>query len=285
MQSNRNIIQFKGSANLPSKNGYVSLWRDIKKQPWYSNSECLAVFTHIMISATSKPATYNRKGAVCELMPGEFVTTYQELADQFDLDKSKVRRIIETFEKNGQITKSQLSVGKINKGLKLSLKGWDKWQNNTNFSDTQTDTQTDTPEVTYLKGLTTHADTHPDTQTDTVLNNKVINNNKYTCKNSDEFSPEVKSQIPNQEIVKLFGEILPALPQPKKLTAARLKSIRARHVNDLKSDLENWRKYFTYVRDNCSWMVNGQYNITFDYLIKQSNFQNILEGAKNDRNA
>lgn len=163
---------------VPSKNGFVMAWRDMRMQPWYSNPDCVAVFTHIMLSATSKPLTYNRKGAVCQLAPGDYVTTYDELGAQFGLDKSTVRRIIANFIKNGQITKKLIAVNRINKGFVVSLTGWDKWQNNDVLADTLPDTRPDTWNVTNIKGLSTYADTLPDTLPDTVLNNKVINNIK-----------------------------------------------------------------------------------------------------------
>ena len=106
---------------------------------------------------------------------------------------------------------------------------------------------------------------------------------KDTCQNSNEFLPAESQKIPYQEIVDLFGKYLSSLPQPKKLTEARRKAVKARHINDLKGKVQNWERYFKYISENCKWMASGEYNIDFDYLIKQSNFIQILEGAKNDR--
>ena len=135
-------------------------------------------------------------------MPGDFVTTYEELGAQFNLDKSKVRRIIGKFVKNGQVTKRIIATNKINKGIIISLTGWNKWQNNSDLSDTwndtQSDTQSDTSRVANIKGskpyADTQADTLPDTQADTVLNNKV-NNNKVINNKKSLGAPRKKNNV------------------------------------------------------------------------------------------
>ena len=42
----------EGQQAMPSKNGFVTVWRDIQKQPWYKSPEHVAVFLHILTSAT-----------------------------------------------------------------------------------------------------------------------------------------------------------------------------------------------------------------------------------------
>lgn len=272
----------KGQQAMPSKNGFITVWRDIKKQPWYKSPEHLAIFMHILTSATHQHRSVDFKGVPVSLLPGQFITTYKKLAETFGIEsESKVRRIVNKFIKLDQITKANLKKGRTDIGLILTINNWEKWQK----ADTPSDTPSDTPKVAYLKGLNGSADTHADTPSDTLNNNDINNKlvSKDTCQNSEEFSPAQLPKVPHQEIINLFGEILPSLPQPKKLTAARQKSIRARHMNDLKADVNNWRKYFTYIRDNCQWMLSGQYNVDFDYVIRQSTFVKILEGAKDDR--
>lgn len=179
MTETARVIKFeRGRPEMPSKNGYVMAWRDIKNQSWYGNPECLAVFMHIMLSATSKPKEYNRKGVDLMLKAGQFATSYEDIAEVFDLHKSKVRRFINMFVKSGQLTKSVITQGRINKGLLLSFTNWNKWQKPLENADTQADTQTDTRKPAPVKVSRIHADTQADTQADTVLNNNDLNNNK-----------------------------------------------------------------------------------------------------------
>jgi len=92
-----------------------------------------------------------------------------------------------------------------------------------------------------------------------------------------------QQKVPYDEILNLYHTILPSLPRVKVKTESRLKSMKARHITNLNSNLENWEGYFTHIRDNCTWMLSGQYSIDFDYVITQKNYVKILEGTKNDR--
>ena len=89
--------------------------------------------------------------------------------------------------------------------------------------------------------------------------------------------------IPYDAIINLYHECLPALPRIKVKTDSRMKAMKARHINELNSNLENWEGYFTHIANNCQWMVSGQYSIDFDYVIKLKNYVSIIEGAKSDR--
>lgn len=279
-----NIKQSKKA--MPSNNGFVILWRDVNKQDWSEESLPYAVFTKLLTYVQHKPYITEVNGIQIPLQAGEYAMSWVEVIALFKeiKDKSHARRIIKRFTSLNQVYTREVKKGGVNYGFVIGFTGWKKWQN----GDTPLDTPLDTPKPANLKALEGGYDTPRDTPRDTQRNNNDFNNNKErvskdTCKNSDEFSPVEVQIIPYQEITELFAKCLPALPQPKKLTAARRKSVKARHLNDLKSKLENWEKYFNYIRENCSWMVSGEYNVNFDYVIKQSNFQNVLEGAKNDR--
>lgn len=273
---------------MPSENGYVNLWRDINKQSWASDALMYGLFTRLLTMVQHQAYTVDYKGISVALQPGEYVTDYATLADMFAQirDKRHARQLIEKFVKLGQMQTREIKKNNRFCGLIIGFSGWKKWQN----LSTPTGTPTGTPKAPNLKALDGGISTPTGTQFGTHINNNGLNNNKDlvskdTCQNSGEFSPEKPKiqKTPIKEIVQLFGEILPSLPQPKKITPARQKSLRARHVNDLKSDIDNWRKYFTYIRDNCSWMLSGEYNIDFDYVIRSANFQKIAEGARNDK--
>ncbi len=164
----------KGQQAMPSKNGFITVWRDIQKQPWYKSPEHLAIFMHILTSATHQHRSVDFKGVPVSLLPGQFITTYKKLAETFGIEsESKVRRIVNKFIKLDQITKANLKKGRTDIGLILTINNWEKWQK----TDTPSDTPSDTPKVAYLKGLNGSADTHADTPSDT-LNNNDINNIK-----------------------------------------------------------------------------------------------------------
>ena len=57
-----NIYQFKGKDSMPSKNGYVNLWRDINEQPWSSDELIYGVFVKLMTTVQHKPYSTEFKG-------------------------------------------------------------------------------------------------------------------------------------------------------------------------------------------------------------------------------
>ena len=118
------------------------------------------------------------------------------------------------------------------------------------------------------------------------INHKPLTiNHKPDIKDScDLQSPKSKvSNVPYDAIINLYHSILPALPSVKIKTEARKKALKARHINELNSNLENWEGYFKHIANNCQWMLGGQYSINFDYLITLKNYVSIIEGAKSDR--
>jgi len=87
----------------------------------------------------------------------------------------------------------------------------------------------------------------------TTNNNRNNNrsNNRYKSEKPHEVlsSPPVK-QCPVTEIINLYHEVLPFLPQCKKITSARRAAIRQRHFEDMERSLEIWRDYFEFVKDS-----------------------------------
>lgn len=280
--------------------GFVLQHQSIDDQTWSEDPHCMLVAQYIIRKATYSPHTRLYGKHSVDLQIGQFVTSYLNLAKLSTVyalyktsknpdasAKSAIGRVLNTLTEDGFLSKVVLGEGKHQCSV-ITLKNWGKFQsNNVSFLKTKDETQEKTQETQLQQGVEgvskTNNETLSESNTNKVLKQQERIVSKDTCQNSGEFSPAEVQKIPYQEIVELFATCLPALPQPKKLTDARRKAIKARHTNDLKSKVENWERYFNYIRENCSWMISGEYNINFDYVIKQSNFQNILEGAKNDR--
>lgn len=89
-----------------------------------------------------------------------------------------------------------------------------------------------------------------------------------------------------ESVVSLYHEILPEMPRVEKITSKREKSIMARHKGDFNSDIENWRGYFEYIRDNCKWVMGkreGKKQNSIDLLIREDTVVSVMEGQFNDR--
>ena len=88
------------------------------------------------------------------------------------------------------------------------------------------------------------------------------------------------SKCPHEEIVELYHIALPMCPIVKKLTAERRKYLRERWKDH--SDLSWWKRFFEHVASSKKLTGAsgrpGAYPTDFDWLIKENNFQRVIEG-------
>jgi hypothetical protein len=87
---------------------------------------------------------------------------------------------------------------------------------------------------------------------------------------------------PHQEIIKLYHEILPALPQVRVWTPKRQKMLKARWLSSKEyQDLEWWKQFFVFVRDDCPHLTgknDRQWTADLEWLCKEENFVKTVEG-------
>lgn len=115
-------------------------------------------------------------------------------------------------------------------------------------------------------------------------NHKPLTTNQEPILNTLVIPTEVTS-VPVQEIVELFNQIFPELPQVQKISDSRRKSVRQRWLQNIElQSLESWDKFFKYIRGS-DWLMgrvaskSGQsFGLTFDWIFNPSNFIKIYEG-------
>lgn len=178
--TDRIISHNSNDSNPRSGNGYIALWRDIEKQPWYKNHEQKAVFIHLLLKAAYKPCTIAFKGVQVNILQGQCVTSLNELSRELNISLDKVRRAIESFKKLGQVSTVLVGSG-TNKRTVYTLRNWVKFQSNSSENDhtltaTQNHTQNHTPNTAEIKGLDGNDHTQNHTQNHTLT--ATHNNNK-----------------------------------------------------------------------------------------------------------
>jgi hypothetical protein len=165
---------------MPSKNGYIKLWRDIKKQSfWKKDLEAKSIFIELIMAAqhTQKQTTY--KGKTIELREGQLIISRTELGEAAGVDSdSKVHRCLEKFAKLDIITKSNVKHKGHFIGQIITLNNWEKWQN----IEQPTEQPIERSEVAYLKGLSSGCEQQSESPTEQHSNN--VSNNK-DIKDSD----------------------------------------------------------------------------------------------------
>lgn len=97
---------------------------------------------------------------------------------------------------------------------------------------------------------------------------------------------------PQQEIVALYHEILPANPRMKVWDGARADALRARWREDAKrQNLDYWRRFFKHVAASpfLTGRTEGSNGRPFlpglDWLVKSANFAKVIENRYHDRAA
>lgn len=115
-------------------------------------------------------------------------------------------------------------------------------------------------------------------------------NESSSCQNSNEFPrseeslpPKKIDHTPYVKIINLYHEVLPWFNSVRRYDSLK-DNIRARHKT-IKNGIDGWKSYFEYIRDNCKWMYSGDYGSAnkLSYIVNKSNFEDILNGGKDDR--
>lgn len=98
---------------------------------------------------------------------------------------------------------------------------------------------------------------------------------------------KARSDVPYQQIIDLYHEILPELSRVAKLTATRRSHIRARWEGKDAEDLADWRAYFERVHSSRFLLGlvppapgrSKAFKASLDWLINEANFMKVLEGT------
>lgn len=113
--------------------GWIKLHRKILDNPVVmKDSAHFAVWAYLLLNAThaEHPALF--KGQRIMLQPGQLITGSISIAEKLKLNESKVRRVLNDFQNDGQIDKQT-----SNKNSLISVINWDLYQK----SDGQIDVQ------------------------------------------------------------------------------------------------------------------------------------------------
>lgn len=106
-----------------TSSGYIKLYRTIKDQPWYQDSEAVHLFMHLLIEASHTERQYIVKGDLITIQPGQFLTGRKQLSLNTGINESKVQRLLKLFEKCGQIEQQTNNTNRC-----ISIVNWDKYQ-------------------------------------------------------------------------------------------------------------------------------------------------------------
>lgn len=110
--------------------GWIKLFRSIQKKGWYSDSEYVHLWIHLLISANHKGKEFFFNGQIITLNEGQFVTGRKQLAAVTGIKESKIERILKCFESEQQIEQQTNSRNRV-----ISIRSWNVYQKNEQQTD------------------------------------------------------------------------------------------------------------------------------------------------------
>ncbi len=139
-------------------NGWICLPRSLTEWEWYKNPVVKSLFFHCMLRANYKDARFEGM----EIKRGEFVTSYQHLAEETGLSVMQVRTALKKLQSSGEIT-----VNSTNRFTRVTLCNYSLYQ-----------------DVYMLEQQSDNVPPTNDYHTGNKRITPINNNNKYNNKNN-----------------------------------------------------------------------------------------------------
>jgi len=239
--------------------GWIKLHRAISQSSIADNPELLALWIHMLVSASHTARRQPVGNQLVELLPGQFVYGRDKFSLKTGLSIAKLRASVLLLEKMNQIT-----IKTTNKFSIISITNWSLYQlDNQQTASTQpTDNQ--------------------QTTTDKNVNN--LNNVKNSMPESSTPAPvDSPLNCPHQAIIQIYHDKLPELPRVLDTTwkgSSREKDLQARLRHDKRHQtLDFWEAFFDGVARSKFHLGENERSWRADlgWLVKRANFDKMVE--------
>ncbi|WP_104210425.1 replication protein [Pectobacterium brasiliense] len=182
------------------RNGYIPLYRSIRKKPWAKDVYLRTLWENLLMDAARKPYTANFKGHTWQLQPGQLVTTSDDLGlllcDRSAKPTSRhaVERMLAFFQKEEMISVSTVH----RKGTLITILNYseyaEKIDNLPAHNDAHNDAHNKPSNGAALSGVPAHNDAHYPAHHEQEGNNKNIK--PFTSENSNESPDTPPKKLP-----------------------------------------------------------------------------------------
>lgn len=144
---------------MDNKGGFICLWRSLLDNPIWFNStpEQALIMITLLLMANWKEQKYDIYGKIITLKPGQFITSYSEIAKLTGMGVSvrNVRTGIDRFEKLGFLTREVTRRGSL-----ITIVNWRKYQDINYEGDKATDIELTSDRQATDKRLTSDRHAH-----------------------------------------------------------------------------------------------------------------------------
>lgn len=115
---------------LPKNNGFIVLYRSLRKKSYYQNATVMRVWLELLLLATYDRDEFEFNGKTMVLLPGELVTGRKALAKSLRVSESSVERALTRLETEQQIEQRTDRQCRV-----ITIKNWATYQNANNKSN------------------------------------------------------------------------------------------------------------------------------------------------------
>lgn len=245
---------------MSNMSSWVKVSRKLLTSAIASKPEYLAVWMHLILSASYKPGEVLVGHQVVKLEAGQLVFGRIKFAQQIGVSEHTLRMALKSLE-----TLQQITIKSQSKFSVITVVNWAKYQ---------TDSPANHQQPTSNQPASRH---NKEVQEIQEEDQKLLRKPAKADLDDDDEKGQKAKPVPYAEIFDAYSRILPSLPQPMLRDDARKNAIRLRWQMDERfQTVEFWVKYFEYIKGSSFLM--GMKGACFDWFFKPANFKKVIDG-------
>ena len=258
-----------------SENEFIRLNRKILNWEWYTDVNTSHFFIYCLLKANWKDGCFQGK----EIKRGSFVSSLEKMKVESGLTVQQIRTALNKLQTTGEITNKSYTKYRV-----ITVNNYEQYQNINKQDNRQVNKQITNNQQTNNKQITTiEEDKKIRSKEDKKKDLLNLSDDKFNCPSE----PDEKTKSYYEDLLNLwnglerFGvqPIRAITEQRVKLLKPRLKQYGADSFAECVEQIEN-SDFLQGKHGGKPWII------TFDWLIKPSNYPKVLEGNyrnKNDR--
>lgn len=225
-----------------------------------SKPEYLAVWVHLLLSASYKEGEILVGRQVVRLKPGDLIFGRHKFSEKTGVSESIVRGALKAL-----VDLQQITIKSHNKFSVISITNWLRYQ---------LDQPANRQQMTSRSPTDDHNKEVLEIQEE---DQKLLRKPAKADLDVGEPKGQKAKPVPYGDIFDAYSRILPTLPQPTLRDDARKNSIRLRWQMDERfQSVDFWVEYFEYIK-GCQFLM-GMKGACFDWFFKPANFKKVIDG-------
>lgn len=239
--------------------GWIKMWRKIVDWQWYKDGNTMRLFQHLLLTANFHPSKWMGE----DISEGQVVTTLDNISKELAMSIQCIRTSLTKLKSTNEITSRS-----TNKYTVITIVNWASYQ-----CDDETSTNKTTTDPTNEQQTT----------------NKQLTNEQHNTKKNKKEKKEKKEKNTNTypqyclDIIERWNGTVVIQPKVLGMNKSRLLAIDAIYKDSQSTSLfedvfaKVAKSEFLGGKNDNGWIC------TFDWVLKQENWQKIVEGNYENR--